>query len=79
MEASGEVGQLVEALREAQPCRAAMREQRAGTVTQRLPSAPLSVSDRSVAVTERSQRGDRQTFASVFPVDTFSAPRCLGV
>ena len=32
MEASGEVGQLVEALREAQPGRAAVREQKAGTV-----------------------------------------------
>jgi hypothetical protein len=32
MEASGEVGQLLEALREAQPGRAAVREQKAGTV-----------------------------------------------
>jgi hypothetical protein len=32
MEASGEVGQLVEALREPQPGRAAVREQKAGTV-----------------------------------------------
>jgi hypothetical protein len=32
METSGEVGQLVEAHRQAQPGRAAMREQKAGTV-----------------------------------------------
>jgi hypothetical protein len=47
--------------------------------SQRLPSAPLSVSDCSVAVTQRGQHGDRQTFESAFPVDTFSALRCLGV
>jgi hypothetical protein len=41
--------------------------------------APLTVSDCSVALTERGQHLDRQTREPAVPVDTFSAPRRLGV
>jgi hypothetical protein len=44
MEASGEVGQLVEALRESQPGRAAVREQKAGTVPSPLSRTSISSS-----------------------------------
>ena len=38
---------------------------------QRLPSAPLSVPDESIAFTKRGQDYDCQSFEPVFPVDPF--------
>jgi hypothetical protein len=46
---------------------------------QRLPSAPLSVPDESIAFTKRGQHGDRQTFEPAFPVGTFFAQYRLGI
>jgi hypothetical protein len=46
---------------------------------QRLPGAPLSVPDESIAFTERGQHRDRQTFEPVFPVGPFFAQSRLGI
>ena len=46
---------------------------------QRLPSAPLSVPDQSIAFTERGQHRDRQSFEPAFPVGSFFAQYRLGI
>ena len=50
-----------------------------GHPSQRLPSAPLSVPDQSIAFTERGQHRDRQTLEPAFPVGTFFAQEGLGI
>jgi hypothetical protein len=42
-----------------------------GHCPQRLPGAPFSVPDESIAFTERGQHSDRQAFEPAFPVGTF--------
>jgi hypothetical protein len=46
---------------------------------QRLPSAPVSVPDESIAFTKRGQHGDRQTLESAFPVGPFFTQYRLGI
>jgi hypothetical protein len=46
---------------------------------QRLPSAPLSVPDESIAFTERRQHRHRQSFEPAFPVGTFFVQYRLGI
>jgi len=46
---------------------------------QRLPSAPLSVPDQSIAFTERGQHCDRESFEPAFSVGSFFAQDRLGV
>jgi hypothetical protein len=50
-----------------------------GHRSQRLPSAPLSVPDESIAFSKRREHCDRQSFEPAFPVDTFFAQYRLGI
>jgi hypothetical protein len=46
---------------------------------QRLPSAPLSVPDESIAFPERDQHLDRQSFEPAFPIGPFFAQHRPGI
>jgi hypothetical protein len=46
---------------------------------QRLPSAPLSLPDESIAFSKRGQHRDRQSFEPTFPVGPFFTHYRLGI